>query len=71
MSNTTITTKEYNRLLRNSERWRLVSELVEHVDDHDAQPVFEIDLECDWRLANGSKGFEKCVDAALNHYDTY
>ena len=65
MNTITIPCRDYIRLMRDAERWKVVNEAAEHTDDHDMQPVFTVDLNCDWRLASKPKGFQKCVDAVI------
>lgn len=61
----TIPATEYRRLKRDAARWAAVNEVAEHDYDHDMQPCFKVDLNCIWTLADGPKGFQKCVDAVV------
>lgn len=48
---------------KDAELWRALLELgnIEYVDNRDMEPIFEIQLPCDWRITD----FEKAVKQLL------
>lgn len=54
-----------DKLRKDAERWQALMEYarIEHVDDRDMEPIFEVRLPVSWLKAD--HGFVKAVDAMI------